>query len=81
VIVDNETRRMRLSLAENENVSYYSTVYGLSLVALFVTGLIRAIIFVKVKLKMNIIFLKIQFLDFSNSFNKSEILLLNMHKF
>lgn len=36
------------SLAENDEVSYYASVYGFSLIALFVTGLFKAMVFVKV---------------------------------
>ncbi|KAH7719899.1 multidrug Resistance Protein family member (mrp-5) [Aphelenchoides avenae] len=38
------------SLAENDEVSYYASVYGFSLIALFVTGLFKAMVFVKVSL-------------------------------
>ncbi|ETN84994.1 hypothetical protein NECAME_01556, partial [Necator americanus] len=38
------------SLADSPDTPYYSTVYGISLVILFVSGLIKAMIFVKVSL-------------------------------
>lgn len=37
------------SLAENDEVSYYASVYAFSLVALFATGLFKAMVFVKVR--------------------------------
>ncbi|EYC42852.1 hypothetical protein Y032_0515g2785 [Ancylostoma ceylanicum] len=38
------------SLADSPDTPYYSTIYGISLVILFVSGLIKAMIFVKVSL-------------------------------
>lgn len=37
------------SLAENQDVNYYSAIYVISIVVLFVTGLLKAIAFVTVR--------------------------------
>lgn len=42
------------SLAQNENLTFYATVYAISIVALFATGLFKAMIFIRVFFKLSI---------------------------
>ncbi|CEF69745.1 Canalicular multispecific organic anion transporter 1 [Strongyloides ratti] len=43
--------KQHLSLADNEYTTYYATIYAISLVFLFFSALIKAMVFVKVSLK------------------------------
>lgn len=46
------------SLADNQNVGYYSNIYIISIVVLFITSLLKAMAFVKVSYKLFSYFIK-----------------------
>uniref|UniRef100_A0A1I7WQ35 ABC transmembrane type-1 domain-containing protein n=1 Tax=Heterorhabditis bacteriophora TaxID=37862 RepID=A0A1I7WQ35_HETBA len=52
IVEENGTLVLRSygSIADSPDISYYSIIYGISLVILFVSGLVKAMIFVKVSL-------------------------------
>ena len=50
-----ETLRATSSLADSPDTNFYAIVYGISLVVLFISGLIKAIVFVKVRLFLSIL--------------------------